>query len=63
MSFYYKEIEWRQQAVKELAQPLENYEILLKDSIGLRLQKKLSIEHGKSVSACKSSHKDISLYF
>ena len=63
MSFYYKEIEWRQQAVKELAQPLDNYEILLKDSIGLRLQKKLSIEHGKSVSACKSSHKDISLYF
>jgi len=63
MSVYYKEIEWRQQAVKELAQPLDNYELLLKDSIGLRLQKKLSLEHGKSVSACKSSHEDISLFF
>ena len=63
MSVYFKEIEWRQQAVKELAQPLNNYEMLLKDSIGLRLQKKLSLEHGKSVSACKSSHEDISLFF
>jgi len=63
MSIYYLEIEWRQRAVKELAQPLANYEILLKDSIGLRLQKKLSFEHGKSVSACKASHKDISLFF
>jgi tripartite ATP-independent transporter DctM subunit len=63
MSIYYLEIEWRQRAVKELAQPLANYEILLKDSIGLRLQKKLSVEHGKSVSACKASHKDISLFF
>ena len=63
MSVYFKEIEWRQQAVKELAQPLNKYEMLLKDSIGLRLQKKLSLEHGKSVSACKSSHEDISLFF
>ena len=63
MSVYYKETEWRQQAVNELARPLDNYELLLKDSIGLRLQKKLSLEHGKSVSACKSSHEDISLFF
>ena len=63
MTIYYQEIEWRQRAVKELAQPLANYEMLLKDSIGLRLQNKLSLEHGKSVSACKSSHEDISLFF
>ena len=63
MTIFYQEIEWRQRAVKELSQPLANYEILLKDSIGLRLQKKLSLEHGKYVSACKSSHEDISLFF
>jgi len=63
MSIYYLEIEWRQRAVKELAQPLANYEILLKDSIGLRLQKKLSVKHGKSVAACKSTHEDLSLFF
>ena len=63
MTIYYQEIEWRQRAVKELAVPLANYEILLKDSIGLRLQNKLSLEHGKSVSVCKSSHEDISLFF
>ncbi len=63
MTIYYQELEWRQRAVKELAVPLANYKILLKDSIGLRLQNKLSLEHGKSVSACKSSHEDISLFF
>ena len=63
MSIYYLEIEWRQRAVKELSQPLANYDMLLKDSIGLRLQKKLSVEHGKSVSACKSNHEDLSLFF
>ncbi|MEZ7974265.1 MAG: TRAP transporter large permease subunit [SAR324 cluster bacterium] len=63
MSIYYLEIEWRQRALKELSQPLANYDMLLKDSIGLRLQKKLSVEHGKSVAACKSSHEDLSLFF
>ena len=63
MSVYYQEIEWRQRAVKELAQPLANYEMLLKDSIGLRMQKKLNKDHALAVSACKSSHEDISLFF
>ena len=63
MTIYYLEIEWRQRALKELSQPLANYDMLLKDSIGLRLQKKLSVEHGKSVAACKSTHEDLSLFF
>ena len=63
MSVYYQEIEWRQLAVNELSQPLANYELLLKDSIGLRMQKKLNKNQALSVSACKSSHEDISLFF
>ncbi|HIG77925.1 MAG TPA: C4-dicarboxylate ABC transporter permease, partial [Candidatus Lambdaproteobacteria bacterium] len=63
MSVYYQEIEWRQLAVNELAQPLANYELLLKDSIGLRMQKKLNKDQALAVAACKSSHEDISLFF
>ena len=63
MSVYFQEIEWRQLAVNELAQPLANYELLLKDSIGLRMQKKLNKDQALAVAACKSSHEDISLFF
>ena len=63
MTLYFQELEWRQRALKELHGPLANYEFLLRDSIGLRLQKKLNLDQAKAVSACKSSHKDISLFF
>ena len=63
MSVYYQEIEWRKRASQELAQPLADYKLLLRDSIGLRLQKKLNREQALAVSACKSSHEDISLFF
>ena len=39
------------------------YEILLRNSIGLRMQKKLNKEQALSVSACKSTHENISLFF
>ena len=63
MSVYYQEIEWRKRASQELAQPLADYTLFLRDSIGLRLQKKLNKEQALAVSVCKSSHEDISLFF
>ena len=63
MTIYFQEMEWRQRALKELHEPLANYELLLRDSIGLRLQKKLNLDQAKAVSVCKSSHEDISLFF
>ncbi len=63
MSVYYQEIEWRKRASQELAKPLADYTLLLRDSIGLRLQKKLNKEQALAVSTCKSSHEDISLFF
>ncbi|GIT71178.1 MAG: hypothetical protein Ct9H300mP28_09920 [Pseudomonadota bacterium] len=39
MSVYYQEIEWRKRASQELAQPLADYTLFLRDSIGLRLRK------------------------
>jgi len=63
LSVYYQEIEWRKRASQELAKPLADYTLLLRDSIGLRLQKKLNKEQALAVSTCKSSHEDISLFF
>jgi len=63
MAIYFKEINWRKLAVNELAEPLANYKLLLKDSIGLRVQKKLNKDQAIAVAACKSSHEDISLFF
>ena len=63
MTVFYQEVEWRKRASQELSKPLEDYKLFLSDSIGLRLQKKLNKEQALSVSACKSSHEDISLFF
>ena len=63
MSVFFEEIEWRKRAANELARPLADYDNLLRDSIGLRLQRKLNKEQALAVSACKSSHEDISLFF
>ena len=56
-------MQWRQKALSELIQPLDAYDSLIKDSIGLRSQKKLGLEQAKSIAVCKSSHQDISLNF
>ena len=58
-----REMQWRQKALSELIQPLDAYDSLIKDSIGLRSQKKLGLEQAKSIAVCKSSHQDISLNF
>ena len=63
MTAFYQEVEWRKRASQELGKQLEEYKFFLKDSIGLRLQKKLNKEQALAVSACKSSHEDISLFF
>ena len=63
LTIFDKEMQWRQKALSELIQPLDAYDTLIKDSIGLRSQKKLGLEQAKSIAVCKSSHQDISLNF
>ena len=63
LTIFDKEMQWRQKALSELIQPLDAYDSLIKDSIGLRSQKKLGLEQAKSIAVCKSSHQDISLNF
>ena len=63
LTIFDKEMQWRQKALSELIQPIDAYDTLIKDSIGLRSQKKLGLEQAKSIAVCKSSHQDISLNF
>ncbi|MGY8840736.1 MAG: SLC13 family permease, partial [Pseudomonadales bacterium] len=57
------EILWRQRAVTDMAPALVSYDMAIKDSIGLRLQERMSVDLATTVSACMASHKDVSLQF
>lgn len=57
------EIAWRSRGLTELSTNLNDFNAVVKDSIGLRLQQRLSVDQAESVAACMSGHKDISLAF
>ena len=60
---YVLEKEWRKKAEKELLPQLIKFDNSIKNTIGLRLQEKLTKDQAKFVAACRSIHKDISLNF
>ncbi len=57
------EIAWRRKAETELAPALAEYDEAIKDSIGLRMQARLTTEQAKEIARCQSVHRDISLNF
>ena len=57
------ETAWRNQATQSLLPALDQYNDAIKNTIGLRLQKRLSVEQAKDIAACQSVHRDISLEF
>ena len=58
-----KDTKWRTRAAAELAAPLATYDMAIRDTIGLRLQERLSEEQAETVASCQSIHRDISLDF
>ena len=62
-SLFNDEVNWRNKASHSLADKLEKYDLSIKDTIGLRLQSRLTKEQAKFVSKCRSVHRDISLNF
>ena len=60
---YRQEVAWRSQAADRLQAPLNAYNNAIQDSIGLRMQARLPTDKAKSVAACLSHHRDISLHF
>jgi tripartite ATP-independent transporter DctM subunit len=60
---YIYENEWRAKAEKELLPQLIKFDDSIKNTIGLRLQERLTKAQAKYVAACRATHTDISLNF
>lgn len=60
---YAAEVDWRRRAAVEIAPALAAYDNAIKESIGLRLQQRLSVDQVKEVTGCLSIHRDYSLQF
>ena len=57
------EIVWRSRAARELKPELESYDLIIQQTIGMRLQERLTSEQAENIASCLAVHKDISLYF
>ncbi len=63
LKLYAAEVDWRRQATAVIAPALLAYDNAIKNSIGLRLQRRLLPDQIKSVARCQSIHRDFSLQF
>ncbi len=63
LKLYAAEVDWRRRAAVEIAPALAAYDNAIKDSIGLRLQRRLSDDQVKEIAGCQSIHRDFSLQF
>ncbi len=60
---YAEDLAWRQRAAAELLPGLQAYEAGIRDTIGLRQQRRLPEEQAVAVASCNAHHRDISLHF
>jgi len=58
-----EEVAWRQRAKTALLPGLEAYEAVIRDTIGVRLQRRLTRDQALEMASCTSAHRDISLHF
>jgi len=63
LTLYAAEVDWRRRADVEIAPALAAYDNAIKDSIGLRLQRRLTADQVKAVASCLAVHRDFSLQF
>ncbi len=62
-SLYEGQTVWRKATQGALAEGLANYELALRDTVGLRQQPGMTRDQALSVASCQSGHRDISLNF
>jgi TRAP-type mannitol/chloroaromatic compound transport system permease large subunit len=62
-ALFERETAWRSRAAEDLLPGLAAYDAAIRDTIGIRLQKRLSTDQATDVAACMSRHRDISLSF
>ena len=63
LSLHAASVAWRRAADEGLGEALHRYDESLAGTIGLRMQRRLSMDGAKEVAACQASHRDISLNF
>jgi tripartite ATP-independent transporter DctM subunit len=63
VALYGSELAWRTKAGNTLLEPLTRYEAAIRDSIGIREQRRMTDEQAKTVASCLSHHRDVSLNF
>ena len=63
LSLHAESVAWRRAAEEGLGEALRRYDESLAGTIGLRMQRHLSIEEAKEVAGCQASHRDLSLNF
>jgi len=63
MDEYTAQMQWREPAQSSLLADLGAYEAVMKETIGIRQQDRLTREQALSVAACRSHHRDLSLNF
>ena len=57
------EITWHKHAANELANDLETYDQAIANTIGMRMQERLTPDQAESIASCLAVHKDLSLHF
>jgi len=63
VKIYQEDLQWRQRAKAELLPGLQEYDVAIRNTIGLRLQPRLPKEQALFVAECNSVPRDISLNF
>ena len=62
-NFFAAEIAWREAAASNFAEPLSEYDLAIRGSIGVRQLDRLPSDLAGSMASCLSTHKDVSLHF
>ena len=63
LKLYAADVAWRHKASAQLAPGFADYDNAIKNTIGLRLQERLTNEQAEAIASCQSIHRDISLDF
>ena len=63
IEFVQSEIDWRVRAEQEFLPTLTQFNQVVKDNIGLRMQTRLNVDQAETIASCLAHHKDLSLSF
>ena len=63
IKLYFEQVDWRTDAAISILPKLITYEDLMRETIGIRDQAKLTNQQALFVAKCQANHRDVSLNF